>query len=155
MFKERSWNNPVVKFIKADKSDIVPKIVYNRKTKTLSTKNLVQTMILALKADKKNVPAYLELLNKDLQGFSKVENLLALSASIYKHLPLGYAQSQAIDEALKKKQNPEKLLSPTQLKYLKAIQKDSSREWPVLNGAELIKAWAEFSKFYKYEVEAI
>ncbi len=155
MFKEPSWNNPVVRFIKADKSDIVPKIKHNFKTKALSTENLVKTMIAALKAEKKDVPAYLELINKDLNGFSKPAELPELSKSLYKHLPLGYAQSQAVEEALIKKENPENLLSPTQLTYLKAVKKDSSKDWPILSGTELIKAWLEFATFYKYEVEAI
>ena len=155
MFKERSWNNPVVRFIKADKSDIITKITYNPKTKSLSTKNLVHTMIAALKAEKKAVPLYLELLDKDLQGFSSPENLEALSKSIYKHLPLGFAQSKAVNEALEKKEDPEKLLSPSQLTFLKAVQKDPSKEWPVFTGRELIEAWTDFAKFYKLEVEAI
>ena len=155
MFKERSWNNPVVRFIKADKSDIIPKITYNRKTKSLSTKNLVIKMIAALKADKKAIPAYLELLSQDLNSNAKPEDLKELSKSLYKHIPLGYAQSTAVNEALLKKKDPKKFLAPSQLKYLNAIEKDESKDWPVLTGKELIEAWKEFAEFYKYEVEAI
>lgn len=150
MFKEPSWNNPVVRFIKADKSDIVEKIKRN-----WTSKNLVNTMITVLKTEKRPVPAYLSLLNKDLAGFKKPEELSEVSKSIYKHLPMGYAQSQAVEGALKKKEDPKGFLSPSQIIYLNAIKKDSSKNWPVLAGVELIKAWNEFSTFYTHEVEAI
>ena len=155
MFKEPSWNNPVVRFIKADKSDIVPKIIHNWKTKSLSTKNLVKKMIDTLKAEKQDIPAYLTLIDEDLNGFNKAEDLKELSKSQYKHLPLGNAQAKAIDNALRNKGNPEKLLSPTQLKYFKAITKYPAKDWPLLEGEELIKAWTEFTKFYTFEIEAI
>lgn len=151
MFKERTWNNPVVRFIRSDKSDIIPKIVHNRQTKSLSTKNLVKKMVEALEASKTPVPQFLSLLNNDLNGQVPSGELSELSKSVYKHIPLGKSQSYAVEDALKKKESPEKFLSPTQLEILKAVKSDSGKEWPVVQGKDLVEAFNELMKVYKKE----
>jgi len=55
-FKEKSWNNPVVRFTRADGADLIA-----RKAGIYSTGQLLQRMGAALKAAKRPVPKYLEL----------------------------------------------------------------------------------------------
>ena len=143
-----------MRFIRADKTDIVPKIVHKPKERTLSTKNLVKVMVAALEASKKPVPQFLSLLNNDLNGQVPTGELTEIAKSVYKHIPLGISQTYAIEEAIKKKENPEKLLSPSQMEILKAVNNDSSKEWPIVLGKDLLEAFKEISKVTEKE-EAI
>ncbi len=59
-FGERSWNNPVVRFLNADRKDLIPKV-----HKDWSLARLVNAMIAALKASKRDVPAWLRLLAEE------------------------------------------------------------------------------------------
>lgn len=138
MFKEPSWNNPVVRFIKADKSDIVNKIKRN-----WSTKHLVNSMVLTLKNQHRPIPAFLNFLNQDMNGFKKPADLTNISKSLYRFLPLGYAQAAAIEAALSKNANPLKYLSPEQVKIFEAITKSPTKNWPVVVGKDFLKSWAE------------
>jgi hypothetical protein len=142
MFKEPSWNNPVVRFIKSDKSDIIAKIKRN-----WSTKHLVNSMVLTLKTQQQPIPVFLDLLNQDVNGFKKPESLPNISKSLYRFLPLGYAQSAAIEAALSKNSLPSKYLSPAQVKIFKAITQSPSRNWPVATGKDFVKSWTETSIF--------
>lgn len=54
-FREPSWNNPVVRFLKADGTDLIP-----RKDGVWTTQGVAQRMVDALKAAKKPVPSYLQ-----------------------------------------------------------------------------------------------
>jgi hypothetical protein len=55
-FGEPAWNNPVVRFVNADGNDLIP-----RKDGVYATGPLVGRMVAALKAAKRTVPAWLEL----------------------------------------------------------------------------------------------
>ena len=56
-FKEPSWNNPVVRILDHKKKDIVERLA-----KPWTVDALCQTMVAALKKQKRKVPAYLNLL---------------------------------------------------------------------------------------------
>ena len=62
-YKEPSWNNPVVRIVDANKRNIVPRIGGD-----YSSLGVVQSMILALIQDEKEVPAWLTLLEKELKA---------------------------------------------------------------------------------------
>ena len=143
MFKEPTWNNPVVRFIRADKSDIVAKIKRN-----WTTKNLVNTMVLTLKTQQRSIPPFLALLNQDLNGFKKPNDLTHISKSLYRFLPLGYAQATAVETALSKNKKPLQYLSPQQIIILKKITQNPSKNWPIVSGQEFIKSWNETVTFY-------
>lgn len=56
-FKERAWNNPVVRVMDADHKDLVPRVNNNWTLAGITT-----AMVDALKQAKQQVPAYLALL---------------------------------------------------------------------------------------------
>lgn len=60
-FGEPSWNNPVVRIVNSSKKDVVNRIGGN-----YSQLGIVQAMVEALQADGRAVPAYLNLLEKEL-----------------------------------------------------------------------------------------
>ncbi|MFT7663845.1 MAG: hypothetical protein ACI87A_002072 [Planctomycetota bacterium] len=55
-FEEPSWNNPVMRFVDAGGTDVIP-----RKDRVWDTHGVAERMLAALTAAKKPVPAYLEL----------------------------------------------------------------------------------------------
>lgn len=59
-FGERAWNNPVVRFLDADRKDLIAKV-----HKDWSVARLASAMVAARKAAKKDVPRYLELLAEE------------------------------------------------------------------------------------------
>jgi len=56
-FKERAWNNPVVRIIDAERRDVVPRLHSD-----WSLAALAATMVRALEERKRPVPGYLETL---------------------------------------------------------------------------------------------
>lgn len=132
----------MVRFIKADKSDVVPKI-----RRDWSTRKLVDTMVKTLEAVKKPVPKYLKFLQSDLNGDSQKADLKAVKNSLYKFLPMTVSQSNAVEEALKNGKDPAELLSPTQLKYLQTIKASPDKNWPDLTGVDFEKALNTYLKF--------
>lgn len=56
-FKERAWNNPVVRIVSADHKDVVPGVKNNW---TLA--GITGAMVAALRQTKREIPAYLTLL---------------------------------------------------------------------------------------------
>ncbi len=56
-YNEPSWNNPVVRIVSADKTDLIPRVSGN-----YSRLGLAEAMIFALQRADKDVPVYLELL---------------------------------------------------------------------------------------------
>jgi len=62
-FNEPSWNNPVVRIVNAQGKDIAKRVGGN-----YSAKGLYQAMVAALKAQKKPIPEYMNLLGAELSG---------------------------------------------------------------------------------------
>jgi hypothetical protein len=55
LFKERAWNNPVVRFIDTRRKDVVPRLHSDWTARALTA-----AMVSALEKKKQPVPAYLE-----------------------------------------------------------------------------------------------
>lgn len=55
-YKEPTWNNPVVRFLKPDGTDVIP-----RKDRVWSVQGTASRMVQALEASKRKVPEYLRL----------------------------------------------------------------------------------------------
>ncbi|MEM1123559.1 MAG: VPGUxxT family thioredoxin-like (seleno)protein, type 2, partial [Bacteroidota bacterium] len=66
-YREPSWNNPVVRIVKANKKDIIPRV--NGKYNKLA---VVQAMRLALETENLEVPTYLRLLEEELLGLQGI-----------------------------------------------------------------------------------
>ena len=143
MFKERTWNNPVVRFINADKSDVVDKI-----HRDWSVKRLTGAMVETLKSRKREVPHYLAYINSELQNPQAAAKMPKLAASALRFLPMPVPQQAAVEKALQAGEDPAKHLSPTQLKILEIIKTNSAKEWPEVNGKDFLKGWNEFAAFY-------
>lgn len=62
-FGEPAWNNPVVRIVNNAKKDVVKRVGGN-----YSQLGIVQAMVEALQAEGRDVPAYLDLLEKELLG---------------------------------------------------------------------------------------
>ncbi len=60
LFKEPSWNNPVVRVMTHDRKDLVPRV-----SGDWTLGGLAQALTKALRAAKRPVPAYLELLARE------------------------------------------------------------------------------------------
>ncbi len=60
LFEEPSWNNPVVRVLDADRKDLVPRV-----NNDWTLRGLASAMVEALKAIKKPVPLYLDLLLRE------------------------------------------------------------------------------------------
>lgn len=65
-FKEKAWNNPVVRIVSADRRDIVPRVAGD-----YSSAGLVAAMVAALEKQKKPVPRYLRMLAEELRSRSR------------------------------------------------------------------------------------
>ncbi len=74
-FNEPSWNNPVVRIVDADGKNLTPRVSGN-----YSAKGLHQAMTRALNTSYKEIPAYMELLGKEL---SSTRNIKAKYYSMY------------------------------------------------------------------------
>lgn len=60
-FKEPAWNNPVVRIMRYDRSELASRIASDH-----TRKGLASAMVIALEKDKRDVPPYLRLLNDEL-----------------------------------------------------------------------------------------
>ena len=64
-FGEPSWNNPVVRMVNADRQDVVPRLGGD-----YSEHGLVNSMLLALRANNRAAPRYLQILAEEMQAKS-------------------------------------------------------------------------------------
>ena len=142
MFREPSWNNPVVRFIKSDKTDIVNKI-----SRDWSLNKLVGTMLISLKRQNNKIPAYLEYLYMDLSGKTGSVNLTKVKDTPYRFLPMSIAQANAVENALQNGEDPAGHLSPSQIELFKVIKANPGKSWPDVRGKAFTSSWQRVTKF--------
>jgi len=65
-FEEPSWNNPVVRFVRADRADLVPRI-----ERRWTADALLDGMVAALRAHEAEVPAWLELIAQERRAHQR------------------------------------------------------------------------------------
>lgn len=123
-FKERSWNNPVVRFLDPNGKDLIP-----RNGRDWTTAGLLTRMVQALEKAGKTIPEYLKLVAEEYDPKSPKARAQYASADLtdfnkddtYRLLPVTEGQAAKISETLKNGKDPMGYLSPSQQEIRKMI----------------------------------